>query len=156
MGWEVGVTRGKSSAKVIIECVNQMFGGIEAMCIYRDKLEVYIVFAEGFLHGTRSFVVEDVESGSRTVLLEMSVARSPGFGGFKGFPVLQKLGMDGVGVVVVEEKYILVSTGIEYKEAACMVRVCYGGLGVGVYNCGEDFVGVLFLIGADVVAGLLM
>ena len=90
------------------------------------------------------------------MLLEMSVARFPGFSDFKGFPVLQKLGVDGVGVVVVEDEYILVSTGIEYREAACMVRVCYGGLGVDVDNCGEDFVGVLFLLGADVVTGLLM
>ena len=47
------------------------------------------------------FVVKDVESGSRVVLLEMSVARYPDFGDFQGLPVLQKVGVDGVGVVVV-------------------------------------------------------
>ena len=87
------------------------------------KLEVDIVFAEGFLHGTGTFVVEDVESGSRTVLLEMFVARFPGFGDFQGLPVLHKLGVDGVGVVVVEDEYILVSAGREYRKAACLVRV---------------------------------
>ena len=126
------------------------------MYIWGEKLEVDIVFAEGFLHGTGAFVFEDVESGSCTVFLEMFVALFPGFSDFQGLPVLQKLGVDGVGVVVVEDEYILVSTGIEYREAACMVRVCYGGLGVDVDNCGEDFVGVLFLLGADVVTGLLM
>ena len=123
LGCEVGVTRGEFSAKVILECANCTFGSVAAMCIWGDKLEVDIVFAEGFLHGTGAFVVEDVESGSRTVLLEMSVARFPGFGDFQGLPVPQELGVDGVGVVVVEDGYILVSVGREYMEAACLVRV---------------------------------
>ena len=51
------------------------------------------------------------------------MAHFPGFGDFQGLPVLQKLGVDGVGVVVVEDEYILVSAGREYMEAACLVRV---------------------------------
>ena len=51
MGWKVGVTRGKSSAKVLLECANHTFGGVAAMGIWGDKLEVDIVFAEGVLHG---------------------------------------------------------------------------------------------------------
>ena len=39
------------------------------MCILGDKLEVDIVFAEGFLHDTEALVVKDAESGIRTVLL---------------------------------------------------------------------------------------
>ena len=50
-------------------------------------------------------------------------AHFPGFGDFQGLPVLQKLGVDGVGVVVVEDKYILVSAGREYMEAAFLVIV---------------------------------
>ena len=123
MGQAIGVTRGKSSAKVILECVNFRFNGIAAMRIWGYKLEVDIVFAEVFLHGTGEFVVKDVESGSRTVLLEMLVARFPGFSDFQGFPVLQKLGVDGIGVVGVEDEYILVSAGREYREAAFLVRV---------------------------------
>ena len=123
LGGEVGFARGESSATVIIECRNRTFGGVAAMCIWGDKLEVEIVFAEGFFHGTRSFVVEDVESGIRNVLLEMFVARFPGFSDFQGLPVIDKLGVDGVGVVVVEEKYILVSAGREYRESACLVRL---------------------------------
>ena len=66
------------------------------------------------------------------------------------------MGMDGVGVVVVEDEYILVSVGREYREAACLVRVIFGGLGVGVDNCGEDVVGVMLLISVDVDAELLV
>ena len=123
MGWEVGVTRGKSRTKVIIEGANRTFGGVATMGIWGEKLEVDIVFSEGVLNGAGSFVVEDMESGSRAVLLEMFVSHYPGFGDFQGLLVLQKLGVDGVGVVVVEDEYILVSAGREYREAACLVRV---------------------------------
>ena len=108
---------------MILEFANSTFGGVAAICIWGGKLEVDIVFVEGFLHGTVSFVVKDVESGSRTVLLEMFVARFPGFGDIQGLLVLQKLGVYGVGVVVVEDEYILVSAGREYRKAACLVRV---------------------------------
>ena len=79
---------------------------IAEMCIWGDKLEVDILFAEGFLHGTGALVVNDMEGGSRTVLLEVFVARFPGFGCLQGLPVLEKLGVDGVGVVVVEDEDI--------------------------------------------------
>ena len=106
---EVGVARGESSAKVILECANCTFGGVSVMFIWGDKLEVGIVFAEVFLHGTGALVVEDVEGGRRTMLLEVFVAHFPGFGDIQGFPVLEKLGVDGVSVVVVEDEGILVS-----------------------------------------------
>ena len=82
LGGEVGFARGESSATVIIECRNRTFGGVAAMCIWGDKLEVNIVFAEGFLHYTGAIVVEDVESGIRTVLLEMFMERLPGSSDF--------------------------------------------------------------------------
>ena len=88
LGWEVGVTRGQYSAKVILEGANCTFGGVAAMGIWGDKLEVDILFAEGVLHGSGAFVVKDVESGSRSVLLEILLARYPGFGDFQGLPVL--------------------------------------------------------------------
>ena len=73
---------------MILECVNSMFGGVAAMCICGDKLEIDIVFAEGFFHGTGAFLVKDVESGSRNVLLEMFVARFTGFDDLQALPVL--------------------------------------------------------------------
>ena len=123
LGGGVRVARDESSVKVILECANCTFGGVAAICIWGGKLEVDIVFVEGFLHGTVSFVVKDVESGRRTALLEMFVVCFLGFGDLQGLPVLQNLGVDGVGVVVVEDKYILVSAGREYRESAYLVRV---------------------------------
>ena len=42
-------------------------------------------------------------------MLEVFVAHFPGLGDLQGLLVLEKLGVDGVGVVVVEDEYILVS-----------------------------------------------
>ena len=109
LGGEVGVARGSFSAKMILECVNCTFSCVAAMCVWGGKLEVDIVFAEGFMHGTGALVAEDVESGICTVLLQMFVARFPGFGDLQGLPVLEKLGVDGVGAVVLEDEDILVS-----------------------------------------------
>ena len=94
LGWEFGVTRGQSSAEMILEGANCTFRGVAAMVIWGDKLEVDIVFVEGALHSAGAFFVENVESGSCAVLLQMSVARYPGVGDFQDLTVLQKVGVD--------------------------------------------------------------
>ena len=57
---------------------------------------------------------------------------------------------------MVQDEDVLVTAGIEYREAACLVIVIFGGLGVGVYNFGKDVIGVLILLGMDVVAEILV
>ena len=57
---------------------------------------------------------------------------------------------------MVEDEDVLVTTGREYWEAACLIRLRFRGLGVGVYNCGKDVIGVLLLFGADVVVEILV
>ena len=57
---------------------------------------------------------------------------------------------------MVQDKDVLVSVGREYWEAACLIRVRFRGIGVGVYNYGEDIIGVLLLLRMDGVADLLV
>ena len=57
---------------------------------------------------------------------------------------------------MVEDEDVLVAAGREYWGAACLIRLRFGGLGVGVYNFGEDVIGVLLLLGVDVVAEILV
>ena len=78
---------------MILEGSNCTFGGVAAMDIWGDKLEVDILFAEGALHSAGAFIVKDVESGSCDVLLEMYVLCYPGVGDFQGLSVLQKMGV---------------------------------------------------------------
>ena len=69
LGGKVGVARGESRSKMIFECADCTFGGVAAVGVQGNKLEVNVVLAEGFLNGVGALVVEDVESGVCTVLL---------------------------------------------------------------------------------------
>ena len=110
MGGKVVVARGKPSAKMVFECADRTFGGVVAVGIRGNKLEVNGVLTEGFLHGMGALVVKDVESGGCTVLLEVFMACLPGCSDLQGLPVLENLVVDGVGIVVVEDKDIVVTT----------------------------------------------
>ena len=57
MGGKVRVARIKSSTKMIFECAYCTFGGVAAVGVREDKLEVNTVFAEVFLHGVGELVV---------------------------------------------------------------------------------------------------
>ena len=57
---------------------------------------------------------------------------------------------------MVQDEDVLVITGREYCEVAFLLRVRFGGLRVGVYNCGEDVMRVMLLLRVDVVAELLV
>ena len=48
---------------MILEGVDRTFGGVAAMGIWWDKLEVDIVFAEGILHSAGAFFVAGVGDG---------------------------------------------------------------------------------------------
>ena len=52
---------------------------------------------------------KDVDSGARTMLLEVFMSRLPGSSDLQGLQILEKLGMDGVDVVFLEDEDILVS-----------------------------------------------
>ena len=73
-GGKVRVSRSNSGAKVIFECADRTLCGVTAVGVHRDKLEVTIVFVEGFLHGVEVFFVKDVESGDCIMLAYMFVA----------------------------------------------------------------------------------
>ena len=40
--------------------MDRTFGGVEAVDVWGDKLEVNVVFAEVFFNGVRALVVKDV------------------------------------------------------------------------------------------------
>ena len=48
--WEgkLGFARSESDAKMIFECADHTFGGVAAVSVQGERLEVNIVFAEGF------------------------------------------------------------------------------------------------------------
>ena len=69
LGGKVRFARSESGAKIIFECTDRTFGGVAAVGVRGDKLEVNIVFAEGFLHCVGALMFEDVEIGVCTMLV---------------------------------------------------------------------------------------
>ena len=66
---KVRVTRSKYNAKMIFECADRTFGGVVAVGVWGDKMEVNVVFAEGFLHGVGALIDKYVDSGGYTILV---------------------------------------------------------------------------------------
>ena len=93
---------------MIIECADHTFGGVAVVGIRGNKLEANFVLEEVFLCGMGALVFKDVEIGGCTVLLEVFMECRPGCSDIQGLSVLEKLGVDGVGVVVVEDEDVLV------------------------------------------------
>jgi hypothetical protein len=56
------------------------FGGVAAVAMRRDTLEVDVVFFKSLLELVRAFVIEDVKVGCISVGLEPGVEGCPGIG----------------------------------------------------------------------------
>ena len=88
LGWKVGVARGKSVAKMIFECADCTFGGVAAVGVRGDKLEINVVLAEGFMHGVGALIAKDLESAGCTVLFEVFMECRPSCNDLQGLAVL--------------------------------------------------------------------
>ena len=56
-----------------LPCLDGSLGGVSAMAVRGDSLEVDFVFFECFLELVGAFVVEDVQRGRMSVVLEFLV-----------------------------------------------------------------------------------
>ena len=63
LGGKVSVARCESGTEIIFEGADCTFGGVAAVGVRGNKLEVNVVLEEGFLHGVGELIVEDLESG---------------------------------------------------------------------------------------------
>ena len=84
------------------------------------------------------------------------MAGRPGYSDIQGLPVFEKVGVVWVGVVVVEDKDVLIPTWREDQELSCLVGVWFGSLGVDIDDDSELVVGAMFLNGVDFVKENLM
>ena len=51
---------------MIFECADHTFGSVATVGVRGDKLEVNVVFTDGFLHCVITLVLEDVDIGVST------------------------------------------------------------------------------------------
>jgi hypothetical protein len=77
---EFWVTCSQARAKMVFPGLDGSFGGVAAVAVRRDTLEVDVVFFKSLLELVRAFVIEDVEVGCISVGLEPGVEGCPGIG----------------------------------------------------------------------------
>ena len=95
--------------KMIFPCLDCAFGGVAAVAVGRDALEVDVIFLEGFLEFVGAFVVEDVKGGRVAIGLKARVQAGPGGYDFARLACFQRMGEDGVAVVIIEDHDVLVA-----------------------------------------------
>ena len=61
--WEIGVSGAKAADKMVFECLNGPFGGIDAMVVRLDELGRAILLLHECLDGRGGLIVRDIENG---------------------------------------------------------------------------------------------
>ena len=92
---------------MVFNHLDGMFGGVDSMFIWRDKLPFDFVFTQVFGESRRGFIVEDVESWFETLTLQIrkNVVKSGNDGG--RFAIGDGSNDDGIGCVVIGDKNVL-------------------------------------------------
>ena len=75
----------------------------------RDALGVNVFLLEGFLEFVGAFVIENVEGGRVAIELKARVQAGPGGCDLACLACFQRMGEDGVAVVIIEDHDVLVA-----------------------------------------------
>lgn len=137
---EFGIASGEARTKVVFPSLDRSFGGVAAMAVGRDQLEVDVVFFKCFFEVIGAFIVKDVEIWSVAIGLQTGVQAGPGFGDLAGLASFEGLGQDGVAIIIVEYHDVVVAAGRLDGEPACLVGVGFFKV-FGLEDGGEDRVG---------------
>jgi hypothetical protein len=84
-----------------------LFGGVTLVAVRRDELETNVIFCGRLFEFLRAFVFKNVEFRGIAMYLESGVEAGPGVGEFASLTGLERLGEDGVTVVIVENHHII-------------------------------------------------
>ena len=86
---ELGIAGCKAGAEVVLPCLDVSFGGVAAMAVRRDSLEVNIASLEGLFELIGAFIVEDVQFWCMAICLEFFLQFCPAVGKLAaGLPTL--------------------------------------------------------------------
>jgi hypothetical protein len=93
------------------------------MFVRRNALELNFVFQEGGFEILGTFVVKDMEFRRVSLLDEQFVGELPCIANGCCLAIGNGNGMDVVGILMVENKKVVVSSGGRDRELACLIRV---------------------------------
>jgi hypothetical protein len=121
--WELGVDSAENRNKMVFEGANSTFSSIGTMFFGGDSLILDLILHEGILEVLRAFVVQDVEVWGMALVHKSLVGLFPGVADTGGFAIRNGDSMNGICVLMVKDKDIVVSTAGWNGEATGLIGV---------------------------------
>ena len=137
---------------MVLESTDGSFGGIGSMFFGWHALEGDVVFVEGIFQSLRTFVVENVEFGSMTAGEKTVVGRFPGIADAGSLAIGNGDGVNGVGVMVIKNKNIIVATAGGNRKLAGLIGIGFQEIGLSEERS-TDVMGLWFDCGSKVEVG---
>ncbi len=107
---ELGVDGAKNGDEVIFERPNGTFGSIDAMFFRWDALELDVVLGKSIFEVLGTLVVKNVEIGRMAVVNKKFVGLLPGLANASCLAIRNGNGMNGIGVLMIENKNMIIPT----------------------------------------------
>ena len=127
---KVGVNAAQRGNQMIFEGVNCSLGGISSMFFGRHTLEVNFIFCKRIFDFLTAFVIKNVNIRRSMALLKKPFVNCfPGIVDADGLTIRNGNHMNGVGVVVVKDKNIIVASTGRNRKAAGLIGIRFDDLG---------------------------
>ena len=117
------VDSGETSDEVVFPSLDGSFCGVATVAVWWYALEIDVVFFEGGLYICRTLVIHYMKLGSVAVGVEEFVRVEPSVADGAAEAVWDGLCVDVVGVVVIHDEYVAVTSTRGCREASCLVGV---------------------------------
>jgi hypothetical protein len=130
-----GVACGETGTEMVLPSLDCSFSGVTSVAVRRDELETNVIFFERLFEFLRAFVVKNVEFRGIAMHLEPGVEAGPGVGEVASLMGLERLGEDGVTVIIVENHHIIITSRRLYREFSGLVRVGFVEVGCVEHRC---------------------
>ena len=107
---------------MILKGSNGSFGRISAVGVRWGQLKIYILFFHELLQLSTHFIIQSLQFWAKSSLgevFENSLVRSAHFRSRSAF---HWFGQDAVGVIVIDDHYVLVARNRRYQETADLRR----------------------------------
>jgi hypothetical protein len=121
--WKIGVDGDETRNEVVFERANGTFSGVDAVFMRWYTLEGYAIGKKSIFEVLCAFIVEDVEFRGVALVHKEFVCSFPGVSNAGAFAVGNADGVNGIGVLVVEDENIMVASAGGDGEQSCLVGI---------------------------------
>jgi hypothetical protein len=121
------VASGEATDKMTLPCVDGFFRSVGAVKMWWCELEVGASAADERFEGGRAFIVKNVEQGLEATVAQIGVELGEGVNQGVLVSGLQWFGEDGIGVMVIKNHDIFITTAGGVGKTAGLVAVSLAG-----------------------------